>query len=126
MLTIGLVVLVIFLFLRKVWATVIPERGRAALAGRYVRHHVRARIQPRRPLADGADHCGRLCRRRRDRDDRERRAISRHGEPPLDAAIKGAGQIGFTIMSITLSLVAVFIPLLFMAESSVDCFANSR
>jgi multidrug efflux pump subunit AcrB len=37
------------------------------------------------------------------------------GERPFDAAIKGAGQIGFTIISITISLVAVFIPLLFMA-----------
>ena len=37
------------------------------------------------------------------------------GDRPFDAAIKGAGQIGFTIISITISLVAVFIPLLFMA-----------
>ena len=36
------------------------------------------------------------------------------GERPFDAALKGAGQIGFTIMSITFSLIAVFIPLLFM------------
>src|SRR5262249_20798277 len=34
---------------------------------------------------------------------------------PFEAAMKGAGQIGFTIISITLSLVAVFIPLLFMS-----------
>src|SRR6185437_5183169 len=36
------------------------------------------------------------------------------GERPFDAAIRGAGQIGFTIVSITFSLIAVFIPLLFM------------
>ena len=36
------------------------------------------------------------------------------GEAPFAAAIKGAGQIGFTIVSITFSLIAVFIPLLFM------------
>jgi len=36
------------------------------------------------------------------------------GEKPLDAALKGAGQIGFTILSITLSLIAVFIPVLLM------------
>jgi len=36
------------------------------------------------------------------------------GEEPLAAAVKGAGQIGFTVVSITLSLIAVFIPLLFM------------
>lgn len=36
------------------------------------------------------------------------------GEPPLRAAYLGAGQIGFTIVSLTVSLIAVFIPLLFM------------
>jgi HAE1 family hydrophobic/amphiphilic exporter-1 len=43
--------------------------------------------------------------------------ISRHieaGEPPMQAAIKGAREIGFTIISMTLSLIAVFIPVLFM------------
>jgi multidrug efflux pump subunit AcrB len=38
-----------------------------------------------------------------------------NGEAPLAAAIEGAGQIGFTIISISLSLIAVFIPLLFMS-----------
>jgi multidrug efflux pump len=45
--------------------------------------------------------------------------ISRYieaGEPPLDAALKGAGQIGFTIISLTVSLLAVLIPLLFMQD----------
>jgi multidrug efflux pump len=37
-----------------------------------------------------------------------------HGDKPFDAAIKGAKQIGFTIVSLTVSLVAVLIPLLFM------------
>ena len=37
------------------------------------------------------------------------------GDPPLQAALKGARQIGFTVISISLSLVAVFIPLLFMS-----------
>ncbi len=36
------------------------------------------------------------------------------GVPPLQAAFRGAGQIGFTIISLTFSLIAVFIPLLFM------------
>ncbi|OLP61999.1 acriflavine resistance protein B [Xaviernesmea oryzae] len=43
--------------------------------------------------------------------------IARHieeGEPPMQAALKGAGEIGFTILSLTASLIAVFIPLLFM------------
>ena len=45
--------------------------------------------------------------------------ISRYieqGEPPLEAALKGAGEIGFTIVSLTVSLIAVLIPLLFMGD----------
>ena len=45
--------------------------------------------------------------------------ISRYielGEPPLEAALKGAGQICFTIISLTVSLIAVLIPLLFMQD----------
>jgi multidrug efflux pump len=45
--------------------------------------------------------------------------ISRYieeGDPPLKAALKGSEQIGFTIISLTISLVAVLIPLLFMAD----------
>jgi multidrug efflux pump len=38
------------------------------------------------------------------------------GETPLNAALKGAGQIGFTIISLTVSLIAVLIPLLFMGD----------
>jgi len=45
--------------------------------------------------------------------------ISRYleaGDPPLEAALKGSAQIGFTIISLTLSLIAVLIPLLFMPD----------
>src|SRR5205807_9530188 len=38
------------------------------------------------------------------------------GDRPLDAALKGAAQIGFTIISLTVSLIAVLIPLLFMGD----------
>ncbi len=38
------------------------------------------------------------------------------GDPPLQAALKGSGQIGFTIISLTVSLLAVLIPLLFMGD----------
>ena len=38
------------------------------------------------------------------------------GENPLDAALKGSEQIGFTIVSLTISLIAVLIPLLFMGD----------
>jgi multidrug efflux pump len=45
--------------------------------------------------------------------------IARHmenGDPPMQAALKGASEIGFTIISLTVSLIAVLIPLLFMSE----------
>ncbi|ACE83893.1 multidrug efflux RND transporter permease subunit [Cellvibrio japonicus] len=45
--------------------------------------------------------------------------IARHreqGETPLNAALKGAGEIGFTLVSLTISLIAVLIPLLFMGD----------
>src|SRR6185369_16188935 len=45
--------------------------------------------------------------------------IARHveaGMAPLEAALKGAGEIGFTILSLTYSLIAVLIPLLFMGD----------
>src|SRR6202051_1644814 len=45
--------------------------------------------------------------------------ISRYGEagePPLQAALKGAEQIGFTILSLTVALIAVLIPLLLMGD----------
>ncbi len=38
------------------------------------------------------------------------------GEKPMEAALKGAGQIGFTIVALTISLIAVLIPLLFMGD----------
>lgn len=55
--------------------------------------------------------------------------ISRHieeGLSPLAAALKGAREVGFTVLSMSLSLVAVFIPLLLMGGTSAGCFANSR
>ncbi len=54
--------------------------------------------------------------------------ISRYieeGETPLQAALHGSEQIGFTIISLTVSLIAVLIPLLFMATSSGGCSRNS-
>ena len=68
MLTIGLVVMVIFVFLRSFWATVIPEHHRAAGAARLRRFDVGGQLQPRQPVVDGVHHRGRLRRRRRDRD----------------------------------------------------------
>ena len=58
---------------------------------------------------------GRLRGRRRRRGDREHRAAYRGGpDRRCEAALKGSGEIGFTIVSITLSLIAVFIPLFLM------------
>ena len=48
------------------------------------------------------------------------------GESPLEAALKGSGQIGFTIISLTVSLIAVLIPLLFMGDIVGGCSANLR
>ncbi len=47
------------------------------------------------------------------------------GEKPLAAALKGAGQIGFTIVALTISLIAVMIPLLFMGDIVGRLFASS-
>jgi multidrug efflux pump len=46
------------------------------------------------------------------------------GETPLNAALKGAGQIGFTIISLTVSLIAVLIPLLFMGDVAGRLFSE--
>jgi HAE1 family hydrophobic/amphiphilic exporter-1 len=54
--------------------------------------------------------------------------IVRHiemGETPMQAALTGSREIGFTIVSMTLSLAAVFIPILFMAAFWAACSANS-
>ena len=107
--------LVVFVFLRSARATAIPSVAVPLSLVGDVRRDVPARLQPRQPVADGADHLDRLRRRRRHRGHREHRpATSKPGEPPLQAALEGARQIGFTIVSITVSLLAVFIPLLLM------------
>ena len=54
--------------------------------------------------------------------------VTRHleqGVKPLQAALLGAKEIGFTVLSISISLVAVFIPLLLMGVSSAACSASS-
>ncbi len=48
------------------------------------------------------------------------------GESPMQAALKGAKQIGFTVISISISLVAVFIPICSWAAWWGGCSANSR
>ena len=63
MLTISLVIIVIFLFLRTFWATVIPSLAVPLSLLATFGGHVCRRLQPRQHLADGVDDLGRLCRR---------------------------------------------------------------
>ena len=63
----------------------------AAFAGRRAGHHVSVRLQPRQSVADGPYHRDRLRRRRRDRGDREHRALSRGGRQPLRRGGQGLG-----------------------------------
>ncbi len=113
-LTIVLVVLIIFVFLRNVAGhadscVTVP----LALMGT-ARHDVRGRLQPGQPIADGADHRRGFRGRRRHRDAGKHLPPCEDGMGPMEAAYKGAGEIGFTIVSISVSLIAVFIPLLLM------------
>ena len=114
-LTLALVVMVIFLFLRNVSGDGHPQPGAAVLDHRHVRRDVHARLQPRQPVDDGADPVGRLRRGRRDRDAGEHRTgTSRWARTRWRRRSIGSREIGFTIVSMTLSLAAVFIPVLFM------------
>ena len=114
MLSIGLVVLVIFLFLRNVWATVIPSVTiPVALVGTLGAMYVCGFSLDNLSLMGLTIAVGFVV------DDAivMLENIFRHieeGMKPMEAAIVGAGEIGFTIISISLSLIAVFIPLLLM------------
>ena len=114
MLAIVLVVMVIFVFLRNVWATIIPSVTiPVALAGTLGAMYVCGFSLDNLSLMGLTIAVGFVV------DDAivMLENIFRHieeGMRPLDAAIKGAGEIGFTIVSISFSLIAVFIPLLLM------------
>ena len=114
MLAIGLVVMVIFLFLRNLWATIIPSVTiPVALAGTLGAMYLCGFSLDNLSLMGLTIAVGFVV------DDAivMLENIFRHieeGMKPLDAAIKGAGEIGFTIVSISFSLIAVFIPLLLM------------
>jgi len=114
LLTIGLVVGVIFLFLRNFWATVIPGiTVPLALFGTLALMYVVGYSLDNLSLMGLTIAVGFVV------DDAivMLENIYRHieaGMTPLEAAHKGASEIGFTIMSISISLVAVFIPLLLM------------
>jgi hydrophobe/amphiphile efflux-1 (HAE1) family protein len=114
-LSVSLVVMVIFLFLRNVWATIIPSvTVPIALVGTFAVMYVMDYSLDNLSLMALTIAVGFVV------DDAivMLENIFRHiedGMKPMDAAIKGAGEIGFTIVSISASLIAVFIPLLLMS-----------
>ncbi|PWT93135.1 MAG: acriflavine resistance protein B [Proteobacteria bacterium] len=115
LLTIGLVVLVIFLFLHNLWATVIPGIAvPLSLVGTFGVMYALGYSLDNLSLMGLTIAVGFVVDDAIVMIENVVRYLEQ-GERPFDAALKGAGQIGFTIISITLSLVAVFIPLLFMA-----------
>ncbi|HXM27276.1 MAG TPA: multidrug efflux RND transporter permease subunit [Chthoniobacterales bacterium] len=113
-LTVALVILVIFLFLRRVWATVIPSVALPlSLIGTFgIMYLVGFSLNNLSLMAltistgfvvdDAIVMIENIFR------------YIEAGDEPLPAALKGARQIGFTVISLSISLIAVFIPLLFM------------
>jgi multidrug efflux pump len=116
MLTIALVVMVIFLFLRNLSATIIPSVAVplslvGTLAVMYLVGYslnnltlMALTISTGFVVDDAIVMIENIVR------------YLEEGEKPLQAALKGAEQIGFTIVSLTISLIAVLIPLLFMGD----------
>ncbi len=114
-LTIGLVVMVILLFLRNFWATLIPSVTvplaiSGAFAAMYLMHFsidnlslMALTIAVGFVVDDAIVVVENIYRH------------VEHGEPPFTAALKGSREIGFTVVSISCSLIAVFIPLLLMS-----------
>ncbi len=115
LLTIALVILVIFLFLRNLSATVIPSLALPlSIIGTFAAMYVMGFSVNNISLMALTLSVGFVV------DD----AIvmlenivrhMEHGEKPMEASLRGSREIGFTILSMTISLVAVFIPVLFMA-----------
>lgn len=116
MLTIALVVMVIFLFLRNLYATIIPSVAvPLSLIGTFAAMYALGYSLDNLSLMALTISTGFVV------DDAIVMVenISRYleeGDLPMEAALKGAEQIGFTIVSLTVSLIAVLIPLLFMGD----------
>jgi multidrug efflux pump len=115
-LAVGLVVLVIFLFLRNLPATLIPSLSvPLSLVGTLAVMYLLGFSLDNLSLMALTISTGFVV------DDAivMIENIARHvedGEPPLQAALRGSAEIGFTIISLTVSLIAVLIPLLFMGD----------
>src|SRR6202522_195200 len=116
LLTVGLVVLVIFIFLRSLYATIIPSVAvPLSLVGTFAAMYALGYSLDNLSMMALTISTGFVV------DDAivMIENISRYiemGNPPMEAALKGAEQIGFTILSLTVSLIAVLIPLLFMGD----------
>ena len=116
MLTIALVVMVIFVFLRNLAATIIPSVAvPLSLVGTFGIMYLLGYSLNNLTLMALTISTGFVV------DDAivMIENISRYleeGDSPLEAALKGSEQIGFTILSLTVSLIAVLIPLLFMGD----------
>ena len=116
MLTIGLVVLVIFLFLRSVSATVIPSIAvPLSIVGTFGVMYMLGYSLNNLTLMALTISTGFVVDDAIVMIENIARFIEM-GDSPLQAALKGSEQIGFTIVSLTVSLIAVLIPLLFMGE----------
>ena len=115
LLTIALVVLVIFVFLRSLWATIIPSvTVPLALLGACALMYLSGYSLDNLSLMALTISVGFVV------DDAivVLENIVRHieeGMSPYEASLKGSGEIGFTVLSISISLIAVFIPLLMMS-----------
>ncbi len=116
MLTVALVVMVIFLFLRNLSATVIPSVAvPLSLVGTFAVMYLCGYSLNNLTLMALTISTGFVVDDAIVMIENIVRYIE-EGEKPLQAALKGAEQIGFTIVSLTVSLIAVLIPLLFMGD----------
>ncbi len=116
MLTVALVVMVIFLFLRSLSATVIPSIAvPLSIIGTFGVMYLLGYSLNNLTLMALTISTGFVVDDAIVMIENISRFIE-EGDPPLEAALKGSEQIGFTIVSLTVSLIAVLIPLLFMGD----------
>jgi multidrug efflux pump len=116
MLTVALVVMVIFLFLRNIAATIIPSVAvPLSIIGTFGMMYLLGYSLNNLTLMALTISTGFVVDDAIVMIENISRFIE-EGESPMQAALKGSEQIGFTIMSLTVSLIAVLIPLLFMSD----------
>jgi len=116
MLTVALVVMVIFLFLRNIAATIIPSVSvPLSIVGTFGVMYLLGYSLNNLTLMALTISTGFVVDDAIVMIENISRFIE-EGDSPMEAALKGSEQIGFTIMSLTVSLIAVLIPLLFMSD----------